>query len=128
MHTPIGECLVNRLLDQISRIVFMQLQNTDKFLYPSAIWPFLLQVFQHTGVRLWPLFPPFLDRFGIVKGTWSLLKKGEIMQGIENILLFAITSGMVGKLVSFFIKDVNEKRIGFECHLTASFSNRYGVA
>src|SRR2546421_8785873 len=116
MHTPIGECLVNRLLDQISRIVFMQLQNTDKFLYPSSFWPFLLQVFQHSGVRLWPLFAPFLDRFGIVKGTWPLLKKRKIMQRVKNILLFAIAAGMARKLIAFFIKDVDDKRIRFEGH------------
>src|SRR6266704_4566769 len=57
-----------------------------------------------------------------------LLKKREIMQRIENILLFAIASGMACKLVSFFIKDVNEKRIRFECHLTAGFGNWHRVA
>src|SRR5437899_2760102 len=100
MHTPVGERLVNRLLDQISRVVFMQLQNTDKFLYPSALRPFLLENFKHLGIGLRPLFPPFLNRFGIVKGTWPLLKKGKIMQRVKNILLFAIAAGMVCKLVA----------------------------
>src|SRR6266581_5334400 len=128
MHAAVGERLVNCLLDHISRVVFMQLQNTDKFLYAPSFRPFLLQNFKHLGIGLRPLFPPFLNRFGVVKGTWPLLKKREIMQRIENILLFAIASGMACKLVSFFIKDVNEKRIRFECHLTAGFGNWHRVA
>src|SRR5437762_4797127 len=38
----------------------------------------------HPRVGLRPVFAPLFDRFGIVKGTWPLFKKAEIMQRIKN--------------------------------------------
>src|SRR5438046_1101484 len=94
MHAPIGEGLFNRLLKNRSRIVFMQLQNTDKLLHPSSFRPFLFEDSKHTMVGLRPLFAPAFHRCGVVKGTWSLFKQGEVVQRIKNILLFLIASAV----------------------------------
>src|SRR5205085_10546008 len=108
MHTPIGKGLFNGLFDEIGRILLVELQDADKLLHTSAFRPFLLQVCKHPRIGRWPLFTPFLDGFGVLKGTWSLLKQGKIMQRIKNILFFAIASGVVSQQVPFLIKDINE--------------------
>src|SRR5436309_425661 len=94
MHTPKGECLVNRLLNHIRRIVGMKLQDTNKFLYSSAFRPFLLENGKHFVVGLRPFFAPLFHGGGIVKRAWPLFKKRDVVERIENILLAAIAAQM----------------------------------
>src|SRR2546430_2196735 len=127
MHTPVGKRLVNGLFYERSRILLMELQNAHKLLHPSAFGPFLFQIVEHALVGLRPVLAPLFQRFGILKGSWSLLKQGKIMEGIKDVLLFLIASQVSSKQCPF-IQDVNMKGISLERHLTAGFSNRHRIA
>src|SRR5213080_5124817 len=106
MHTPVGKGLFNCLLKYMSRIVFVELENTDKLLHPSSFRPFLFQVSKHQVVGLRPLFAPAFDWCGVVKCAWPLLKHGKIMERIKNILFFLVASGVPCNEFCFVI-DVN---------------------
>src|SRR5437588_2834358 len=127
MHTPVGKRLVNSLFEERSAILLMQMQNAHNLLHPSAFRPFLFQIVEHALVGLRPVLAPLFHRFGILKGTGSLLKQGKIMEGIKDILLFLIASSVSSKQCPF-IKDVNMKGISLDRYLTAGFSHRHRIA
>src|SRR2546428_12813450 len=106
MHTAVGKGLVNRLCDEIGRIVLMQVQNAHKLLYATSIRPFLFEVSKHAMVGLRPILAPPTKWFCILKCTWPLLKQRKIVERIKNILLALIATGMTGNEVCF-VKDVN---------------------
>jgi hypothetical protein len=65
-----------------------------------------------------PVRSPLFERFGVIKGTRTLLKQAEIVQRIKNILFTVVASGMTGKMF-YSIPNLNLERIGFERHVLA---------
>src|SRR5690348_12790668 len=93
VHTAIGECLLNSLFNEGSRIVLVELQDTDKLLHPSSFRPFLLEDCKHAVVGCRPIFAPAFHGSSVIKGSRPVLKQGEVMKRVKNILLSFVAAG-----------------------------------
>src|SRR5258708_34980192 len=77
-------------------------------------------------VGYWLAFTPLFEGLGVFKRTWSLFEQRQVVQGIENILLSAIATRVIGKPVPP-LPDLDRTRIGFERHFTACTLDGYGA-
>src|SRR5438105_992695 len=112
MHTAIGKGLVNGSFDEIGRIVFMQLQNADKFLYTASLRPFFPQDAEHVVIGLWPVLFPSPQWFGVFKCARSLLKQWQVVERIKNIL-FSLVATRVTSEKRCFINNVKSEGVCF---------------
>jgi len=88
----LGHCLG----DLIVRVLVVEPQNADELSHTFAIRPFLPQMSQQTLVDRRPTLPPASNWLGVVERTGSLFQDGQVVQGIENVLLPVVAPWMAG--------------------------------
>src|SRR5581483_8670781 len=78
-------------------------------------------------ITLWPVLAPLSHGLGIIEGSRSALKKRQIMQRLEKILLPCVTA-QVASQQRGSIQEFNVKRVCFHNDIFSRSIDWHGVA
>lgn len=78
-------------------VVAMQIEDVDEFPHPTPVRPLPAQMVQQFIVNRRPRLSPAAQRFGMVDGPGPLPDEGQVVQGVDNLLVAVITARMDGQ-------------------------------